>query len=89
VGELLSADNHRQIYIPPGVAHGFCVVSEQALFSYKCTDSYHPETELGVLWNDPDLAIAWPLSEPLLSPKDAAFPRLRDIPHTRLPGYAT
>lgn len=85
VGVMLSSDNHRQLYIPPGFAHGFGVVSEQALFAYKCTEGYHPESEFGVAWDDPDLAIAWPIEEPVLSAKDAAFPRLRDIPLDRLP----
>ncbi|WP_163785352.1 dTDP-4-dehydrorhamnose 3,5-epimerase [Myxococcus vastator] len=81
----LSADNRRQLWIPPGFAHGFCVVSDSADFHYKCTALYAPETERSVAWNDPDLAIAWPVSEPLLSPKDAQAPRLRDAP--LLPEY--
>jgi dTDP-4-dehydrorhamnose 3,5-epimerase len=85
VGYALSAENKRQLWIPPGFAHGFCVTSERALFTYKCTDAYHPETELGVLWNDPDVGIVWPTAEPLLSDKDRAYPRLRDIPAERLP----
>jgi len=87
VGTTLTADNHRQVYIPPGFAHGFCVVSEHALFSYKCTEAYHRETELGVIWNDPDLGIEWPVSDPQLSPKDAEFPRLAEIPAERLPTW--
>lgn len=85
VGVELSADNRRQLWIPPGFAHGFCVVSDSADFHYKCTSLYAPETERSVAWNDPDLAIAWPVSEPLLSPKDAQAPRLRDAP--LLPEY--
>ncbi|WIG98100.1 dTDP-4-dehydrorhamnose 3,5-epimerase [Myxococcus sp. SDU36] len=81
----LSADNRRQLWIPPGFAHGFCVVSDSADFHYKCTALYAPETERSVAWNDPDLSIAWPVSEPLLSPKDAQAPRLRDAP--LLPEY--
>ncbi|NVJ00279.1 dTDP-4-dehydrorhamnose 3,5-epimerase [Myxococcus sp. AM009] len=81
----LSADNRRQLWIPPGFAHGFCVVSDSADFHYKCTALYAPETERSVAWDDPDLAIAWPVSEPLLSPKDARAPRLRDAP--LLPEY--
>ena len=71
----------RQLYIPPGFAHGFCVLSETADFYYKCTDYYHAASERGIVWNDPDLAIQWPLmtSEPILAPKDAAYPRLKDI----------
>jgi len=69
----LSAENHRQLWIPPGFAHGFLVTSESADFVYKTTDYYAPEHERGVLWNDPTLAIAWPLQgEPLLSAKDKA-----------------
>jgi dTDP-4-dehydrorhamnose 3,5-epimerase len=86
-GMILSGDNHRQLYIPPGFAHGFCVVSEHALFSYKCTDGYRREAELGVAWNDPDLAIEWPVTEPQLSAKDAEFPRLAEIPAERLPRW--
>lgn len=87
VGTTLTGDNHRQVYIPPGFAHGFAVVSEHALFSYKCTEAYHRETELGVIWNDPDIGIEWPLSEPMLSPKDAKFPRLSEIGEDRLPRW--
>ncbi len=87
VGSTLTGENHRQIFIPPGFAHGFCVVSETALFSYKCTEAYHRETELGVIWNDPALGIEWPIAEPLLSDKDAAFPPLADIPQDRLPPW--
>lgn len=69
----LSAENHRQLWIPPGFAHGFLVTSESADFVYKTTDYYAPEHERAVLWNDPTLAIAWPLQgEPLLSVKDKA-----------------
>ena len=86
-GENLSSDNKRQLYIPPGFAHGFCVLSESALFSYKCTELYHPETELSVAWNDPDLGITWPIAAPALSKKDAEASRLRDIPAERLPRF--
>lgn len=86
-GMSLSGDNHRQLYIPPGFAHGFCVVSEHALFSYKCTEGYHRESELGVAWNDPELAIAWPVNDPQLSAKDAEFPRLAEIARDRLPQW--
>jgi dTDP-4-dehydrorhamnose 3,5-epimerase len=79
VGETLSADNFRQLWVPPGFLHGFCVTSESAEIQYKCTELYHPEDELGVIWNDPDLGIRWPIPTPLLSPKDAALPRLREI----------
>ena len=84
-GALLSADNRKQIYIPPGFAHGFCVTSDSALFAYKCTELYKREAELGVIWNDPDIGIDWPIDDPVLSAKDAAFPRLADIPKDKLP----
>lgn len=76
---ILSSENKRQLYIPVGFAHGFCVTSDTALFAYKCTDFYSPATERGIIWNDPDLAIPWPIKEPELSSKDAGYPRLRDL----------
>jgi dTDP-4-dehydrorhamnose 3,5-epimerase len=79
VGETLSAENFRQLWVPPGFLHGFCVTSESAEIQYKCTELYHPEDEIGVIWNDPDLAIRWPVATPLLSGKDAALPRLREL----------
>ena len=72
IGVTLSADNFRQCYVPPGFAHGFCVLSEWAEIEYKCTDFYDPADELRLLWSDPDVAIAWPVSDPLLSDKDRA-----------------
>ena len=84
---LLSGDNRRQFFVPVGFAHGFCVLSETALFSYKCTDFYNPQTEGGILWSDPDLAIDWTVREPVLSAKDAVYPGLKDIPKDRLPVY--
>ncbi len=86
VGVELSADNRRQLWVPPGFAHGFCVLSERADFHYKCTDFYQPASERGIAWNDPDLGIAWPVTAPLLSAKDAVAPRLQDAP--LLPVYA-
>jgi dTDP-4-dehydrorhamnose 3,5-epimerase len=83
----LSGENKRQVYIPPGFAHGFCVLSESALFMYKCTELYDPEVEGGIIWNDPDLAIPWPIQTPTLSNKDAGFQRLRDVDPSRLPVY--
>jgi len=72
VGVYLSAENKRQLWVPEGFAHGFYVTSNEAEFVYKCTDYYNPESEHSILWNDPDLAIEWPLRfEPLLSKKDA------------------
>jgi dTDP-4-dehydrorhamnose 3,5-epimerase len=82
-GVELNEENAKQLWIPPGFAHGFVTLSETADFLYKCTDVYVPEADGGVLWNDPDIAIPWPITEPLLSKKDAAAPRLRDS--TRLP----
>lgn len=82
----LSESPARQLWIPPGFAHGFCVLSDSADFFYKCTELYAPEAERAVAWNDPRLAIPWPLSEPLLSAKDRAAPRLEDVPV--LPSYA-
>jgi dTDP-4-dehydrorhamnose 3,5-epimerase len=79
LGETLSASNARQLYVPPGFAHGFCVLSESALFAYKCTQYYSPQAELALRWNDPEIGIVWPLAEPLLSAKDAAAPSLREL----------
>jgi dTDP-4-dehydrorhamnose 3,5-epimerase len=69
-GVMLTAENKRQLYVPPGFAHGFCVVSESAEVVYKCTDFYHPEHERSLLWNDPALGIDWPIADPVLSEKD-------------------
>lgn len=88
VGERLSGSNHRQLYVPPGFAHGFQVLSECALFLYKCTEYYRPETEMTILWNDPVIAIEWPLAAPILSEKDRRGILLHDIPSDRLPAYA-
>ena len=79
VGVELNDENHRQLWVPPGYAHGFCVISEVADFQYKCTDYYQPEDEGGLLWNDPDVGIPWPVAEPQLSAKDQLNPRLRDL----------
>lgn len=80
-GAELSADNHRQLWIPPGLGHAFCVLSDQAHFHYKCTDYYVPGDEGCIIWNDPDLAIDWPLRDPVLSAKDAAAPTLAELRH--------
>jgi dTDP-4-dehydrorhamnose 3,5-epimerase len=80
VGARLTGDNFHQLWIPPGFAHGFCVLSESADFHYKCTDFYVPTSERGIAWNDPDLGIPWPVTAPLLSARDAAAPRLKDAP---------
>jgi dTDP-4-dehydrorhamnose 3,5-epimerase len=87
IGEELSDANHRQIYIPPGFAHGFCVISETAVFLYKCTDFYNPASEGGIIWNDPDIGIDWPVKSPIVSSKDAKYRRLKDIPPENLPQF--
>jgi dTDP-4-dehydrorhamnose 3,5-epimerase len=79
VGVVLSDANHRQLWIPPGYAHGFVVLSDIADFEYKCTDYYSPQAEIGVIWNDPDLNIAWPIDNPKLSEKDLRLPTLAEI----------
>ena len=86
-GAHLSSEDHRQLWIPPGFAHGFCVTSETAMFAYKCTALYSVADELGVAWNDPALAVSWPVAEPRLSAKDAALPRLAELDPARLPRY--
>lgn len=79
VGVELTEDNHRQLWIPPGYAHGFCVLSDVADFQYKCTDLYFPEDEGGLIWNDPEVGIDWPIKDPALSAKDDALPTLAQI----------
>jgi dTDP-4-dehydrorhamnose 3,5-epimerase len=86
-GAYLSTENKHQIYIPPGFAHGFSVLSDSADVIYKCTDFYAPEDEYGVLWNDPDLEIDWGVDNPILSPKDLKNPRLSRIPQDLLPTF--
>ena len=76
VAETLSDANHRMLYIPPGFAHGFLVLSDLADVSYKVTAEYAPDLDSGVIWNDPTIAIQWPMPSPLLSPKDASLPSL-------------
>ncbi|HYE06654.1 MAG TPA: dTDP-4-dehydrorhamnose 3,5-epimerase [Planctomycetota bacterium] len=89
VGERLSADNKRALFVPEGFAHGFLVLSEIAEFSYKCSDFYTPSDERGVRWDDPGVAIAWPdVGEtPTLSARDAVFAQLKDVPVADLPAY--
>ncbi|MCC4603749.1 dTDP-4-dehydrorhamnose 3,5-epimerase [Xanthomonas campestris] len=84
---VLSAENRRQVWIPEGFAHGFAVLSETALFSYLCTDIYVKEADAGVRWDDAAIGIDWPISNPVLSPKDAAAPFLADVPPDRLPTF--
>ena len=83
----LSRENHRQLWVPPGLAHGFLVLSDEALFQYKCTDYYSPAHELSIRWNDPDLNLAWQITDPILSAKDREAPRLKDVPEDRLVPY--
>jgi dTDP-4-dehydrorhamnose 3,5-epimerase len=85
VTATLSERNRRQMFIPKGFAHGFCVLSETALFCYKCSDFYAPECDRGVLWSDPSVGIHWPIKDPLLSAKDEGLPLLKDIPPEQLP----
>jgi dTDP-4-dehydrorhamnose 3,5-epimerase len=84
-GVTLSDHGHQQIYVPEGFAHGFCVTSESAIVSYKCTDYYAPGDEGGIRWDDPTLAIPWPVNRPVLSEKDATYPALAEIPPDGLP----
>lgn len=87
VAVTLSERNRRQLFIPKGFAHGFCVLSETALFAYKCSDLYAPDCDRGVLWSDPAIGILWPVEEPLLSAKDQSLPLLKDISPERLPAF--
>ena len=82
----ISADNFRQIYVPPGFAHGFCVLSELARLEYKCTAFYEPKGEVTVRWDDPTVNIHWPIERPTLSEKDLAGEYLQDLME-RLPQY--
>lgn len=86
-GVMLTAENHRHFWIPEGFAHGFCVVSEHATFSYQCTDLYNAQADGGVRWDDPAIGVDWPLSDPLLSDKDSKAPLLADITEDRLPEF--
>ncbi len=78
-GDLLSADNAKQIFVPEGFVHGFCVMSERAQIEYKCSDFYAPDDQLTVLWNDPELGIDWPIQEPILSDKDRTAPTFQQL----------
>jgi dTDP-4-dehydrorhamnose 3,5-epimerase len=86
---VLSAENKRHFWIPEGFAHGFVVLSPRALFTYLCTATYDREGDAAIRWDDPDLAIDWPVRSPELSPKDAKAPFLVDVPADRLPSLAT
>ena len=84
-GSVLRAENFRQLYVPIGFAHGFCVLSDHADVEYLCSDYYDPGGEAGLLWNDPDVAVQWPTRWPLLSEKDASNPVLSRVSHDVLP----
>jgi len=86
-GTVLSGENKRQMFVPAGYAHGFCVTSPEAIFAYKCTEAYRPEAELTIAYNDPTIGIAWPVSAPTLSKKDTAGLRLAEIDRERLPRF--
>lgn len=89
-GVILSEENKKQFYIPEGFAHGFLVLSDEAVFNYKCTDFYSPEYDGGVMWNDPDINIKWPLDnieEIILSDKDKNHPNLKDLDLKEYPDY--
>jgi dTDP-4-dehydrorhamnose 3,5-epimerase len=85
LGENLTANNCKQLYLPPGFAHGFCVTSDSALFCYLCTTPYDPEADRALRWNDPEIDIAWPVENPSLSAKDACAPLLSQINPDYLP----
>lgn len=86
-GATLSDKNRHQLYVPEGCLHGFVVMSETVDVIYKCTDLYNPQDEQGVIWNDPDIGIEWPLTDPTLSNRDVALPRLADLPADRIPVF--
>ena len=86
-GVHLTERNHLQLFIPEGFAHGFCVLSDDAVFSYKCSDYYTPSAEHGIVWNDPDIGIIWPVKNPLLSEKDSRYPRLTDMSKSDFPVF--
>lgn len=87
VTQELTDANRRQLWIPPGFAHGFQALTDGVVFHYKCTDTYRPECERTVLWSDPALAIPWPISAAVVAPKDAAAPLLERLPAEHLPTY--
>ena len=87
-GVELSASNHRQLYIPEGFAHGFCVLGDSALLSYLCTTQLNAEYDAAIAWNDPDIGIEWPIEHQSLSERDRKAPRLRDVPVDNLPHFA-
>jgi dTDP-4-dehydrorhamnose 3,5-epimerase len=78
-GEILSSENNRQMYIPENFAHGFCVIGDTAEFLYKCTDFYVPGDEIGLIWNDSQIGVKWPISDPILSAKDLLLPSFAEV----------
>lgn len=84
-GVMLDIEGVRQLYIPPGFAHGFCALRTTTVVAYKCTEFYHPEAEGGIRWNAPELAINWPFFDPIVGDKDKLLPCLKDIPREQLP----
>lgn len=86
-GVLLNEENRRQLFIPEGFAHGFCVLSDTAYFTYKCSDYYQPDDEGGIIFSDPGIGITWPLEAMVLSDKDGRYPRLNEIPPGKLPEF--
>ena len=87
ISTILSEMNKRQLYIPDGFAHGFCVISDTAIFAYKCSNFYSSESEKGLIWSDTEIAIDWPQKNPLLSNKDSQYPCLKDVPPENLPVF--
>jgi dTDP-4-dehydrorhamnose 3,5-epimerase len=87
VGEFLSRENNAQIFVPPGFAHGFCVLSETVDVIYKCTDFYYPDDDRGILWSDETIDIAWPVQNPAVSDRDSRHPFLNKASHALLPVY--
>ena len=88
IGARLSGDDKRQIFVPEGFAHGFCVLSDTVLFSYKCSKPYAPQSEITIRWDDPSIGIDWPIRSPEVSPKDMLGLRLDEINHERLPAFS-
>ena len=87
VSFILSDENQYQVFIPPGFAHGFCVISDEADFEYKCTEFYNPNSEVGIMWDDPDLNIDWPVKTPIVSDKDNKNFLISEIPNNLIPKY--
>ena len=87
-GQVLSDENHLQMFVPEGFAHGFCVLSDEVDFLYQCSSYYDPTSEVGIMWNDPTLAIEWPLQRPILSDKDLKNHTLQTLPQSSMPTLA-